>query len=59
MSTGGTPVGSDYDYTTGHLKTFFAFMGITDTEVIAADGVMGPDADEKIAYANEQVAAVA
>ena len=59
IATGGTPIGSDWDHTTGHLKTFFAFMGITDQEVVAADQIQGPSGEQKIAEAKEQAAAVA
>jgi FMN-dependent NADH-azoreductase len=37
VSTGGTPVGSEVDFVTPYLKTFFGFIGITDVTFIAAD----------------------
>ena len=58
IATGGTPVGSDWDHTTGHLKTFFGFLGIGDQEVIAADGIMGEGGEQKIASAKTQAEAV-
>ena len=59
IATGGTPIGSDWDHTTPHLKTFFAFMGITDSEVIAADLIQGPNADQQLESAQQAAAAVA
>ena len=56
IATGGTPIGGDWDHTSGHLKTFFAFLGITDQELVAADQVMGAGGQEKIASAKEAVA---
>lgn len=38
ISTGGTPVGSDYDYLTPWLKFYLGFLGITDIEFVKADG---------------------
>ena len=58
IASGGTPVGSDYDHTTPHLKTFLGFMGIDDVEVVAADGIMGAGGEEKIAAAKREAAAV-
>ena len=37
ISTGGTPVGSEVDFVSPYLKTFFGFVGITDVTFIAAD----------------------
>ena len=39
VSTGGTPLGSDYDYISGYLRTVLGFIGITDVTVVdmAAD----------------------
>lgn len=58
IASGGTPVGSDYDHTTPHLKTFLGFLGITDVETVAADGIMGAGGEEKIAEAKREAAAV-
>ena len=58
IASGGTPVGSDYDHTTPHLKTFLGFLGIGDVEVVAADGIMGQGGEEKIAAAKRDAAAV-
>lgn len=55
VASGGTPVGSDFDFMTSWLKFFLGFLGISDVTVIAADGIMGQDADEKIAAANAEI----
>ncbi|MBH5321668.1 FMN-dependent NADH-azoreductase [Aurantiacibacter sediminis] len=51
VASGGTPVGSDYDHMTPWLKFFLGFLGITDVEMVAADGIMGEGREEKIAEA--------
>lgn len=40
LASGGTPVGSPYDFATPYLKQMFGFMGLTNVEVI---GAAGPD----------------
>lgn len=57
ITTGGTPVGGDYDYVSNYLKLFFGFIGITDTETIAADQTMGND--KAVPQAEEKIAAMA
>lgn len=37
VSTGGTPLGSSYDFVTPYLKTILGFLGITDITFIPAD----------------------
>ncbi|MDN3644983.1 NAD(P)H-dependent oxidoreductase [Pontixanthobacter aestiaquae] len=59
VASGGTPVGSDIDFMTPWLTFFLGFLGIHDVEVIAADGIMGDDGEEKIATANDAVAKLA
>lgn len=54
IASGGTPVGSDYDFMTGWLKFFLGFLGISDVEVVAADGIMGAGGEEKIVEAKAQ-----
>jgi FMN-dependent NADH-azoreductase len=39
VATGGVPVGSKVDFATPYLRHALGFVGITDVEVIAADGV--------------------
>ena len=59
IATGGTPIGSDWDQTTGHLKTFFGFLGIGDQELVAADAIQGEGGEAKIAAAVEKAASLA
>ncbi len=54
-SSGGVPVGSEVDFMTKWLEHFLGFLGIPTEKVIAADGIMGENADEKIAEAHEKV----
>ncbi|NNK46410.1 MAG: FMN-dependent NADH-azoreductase, partial [Altererythrobacter sp.] len=42
---------SDMDFMTPWLKFFLGFVGITDVDLIAADGIMGAGGEEKIADA--------
>ena len=53
IASGGTPVGSEIDFMSRWLTFFLGFIGITDVEVIAADGIMGQDGEAKIAAAQE------
>jgi len=50
-ASGGTPIGSDMDFMSSWLTFFLGFLGISDIEVIAADGIMGADGEAKIAAA--------
>jgi FMN-dependent NADH-azoreductase len=40
VTSGGTEVGSGYDFATPHLRAILSFIGLTDVEVIAADQLM-------------------
>jgi FMN-dependent NADH-azoreductase len=53
IATGGTPVGAEFDFMSRWLTFFLGFIGISDVEVIAADGIMGQDGAAKIAAAQE------
>jgi len=53
IASGGTPVGSDIDFMSRWLVFFLGFLGITDVEIVAADGIMGADGEAKIAAAKE------
>lgn len=53
IASGGTPVGGDFDFMSRWLTFFLGFIGITDVEVVAADGIMGADGEAKIAAARE------
>lgn len=55
VASGGTPVGSEMDFMTPWLKFFLGFLGIEDVEVVAADGIMGQDGEQKIAAARSEV----
>ncbi len=55
VASGGTQIGSDIDFMTPWLKFFLGFLGITDVEVIAADGIMGAGGEEKIVEAHDHV----
>ncbi|MEM8502662.1 MAG: NAD(P)H-dependent oxidoreductase [Cyanobacteria bacterium P01_D01_bin.1] len=57
ITSGGTPVGSEIDYTSGYLKHFLSFLGITDVEIIAADSLSRTDSD-KLSKVRQQIAAV-
>jgi len=56
--SGGTPVGGDFDFMSPWVKFFLGFLGIKDVEMIAADGIMGQDGDEKINAAHETIEAL-
>ena len=53
IASGGTPVGSDIDFMSRWLTFFLGFLGITDVELVAADGIMGVDGEAKIAAAQD------
>jgi len=58
MASGGVPVGSPMDYATTYLKQVLNFVGLTDIEIIAADG-MAVDPENTMKAANEAVASIA
>ena len=53
IASGGTPVGAEFDFMTRWLTFFLGFLGISDVEIVAADGIMGEGGEEKIAAAND------
>ena len=55
VASGGTQVGSAHDFATPHLRHVLGFLGIDDVEVFAADGLMGADADAKVASAKSNI----
>jgi len=59
IASGGTPVGSDFDFMSRWLTFFLGFIGITDVTIVAADGIMGVDGEAKIAAAHETAAQIA
>lgn len=59
IASGGTPMGADYDFMSRWLTFFLGFLGITDVTLIAADGIMGVDGEEKIAAAKDAAQKIA
>ncbi len=59
IASGGTPVGAEFDFMTRWLTFFLGFIGITDVEIVAADGIMGIDGEAKIAAAQEKAEQIA
>ena len=57
--SGGTPIGSDIDFMSPWVKFFLGFLGISDVEVIAADGIMGAGGEEKIEAAKTRIETLA
>ncbi|MEM7491264.1 MAG: NAD(P)H-dependent oxidoreductase [Pseudomonadota bacterium] len=53
VASGGTKVGSDIDFATPWLRFFLGFLGITDVDIVAADGLMGDP--EGVARAEAQI----
>jgi len=53
--TGGTNVNSNIDFMTPWLKHFLAFIGITNIEIISADGIYGNNGEEKIKLAKDKI----
>lgn len=58
IASGGTPVGAEFDFMTRWLTFFLGFLGISDVEIVAADGIMGEGGEEKIAAANDAAEAI-
>lgn len=58
IATGGVKVNSANDYMTPHLVFLLNTMGITDIEIIAADGTSLPNAAEVIQAARDKIAAI-
>ena len=57
--SGGTPIGSEIDFMSNWLTFFLGFLGVTDVEIISADGLMSQDGSEKISAARAQIKKVA
>ncbi len=55
IASGGTPVGAEFDFMSRWLTFFLGLIGITDIEIVAADGIMGADGEAKIAAAQDAV----
>jgi len=37
VTSGGTPIGSEIDYTTDYFRHVLGFLGISDVEIVEAD----------------------
>jgi FMN-dependent NADH-azoreductase len=60
VSTGDTPVESEYDGASSYLKNTFGFMGVTDITVIGASGTNDPETGKsEFALAKSKVEALA
>lgn len=57
VASGGTEVGSDYDFATNYVRHMLGFVGITDVVFVSADKV-AVDADASLAKARQEVAAL-
>ncbi len=55
-ASGGTPIGSGMDFMSSWLKFYLGFLGISDVEIVAADGIMGADGEAKIEAAKTRAA---
>lgn len=58
IATGGVPVGSEADHMSTYLRHVLGFIGLTDVEVIAADG-LGQAAEEIIEAARAEIGKLA
>lgn len=58
VASGGVEAGSAMDFATGHLTTFMGFLGITNVELVRADG-LSRDADAVLKAANDHIAQLA
>ena len=54
VASGGTEMGSDADFATGHLRQVLNFVGISEVEFVRADG-LAIDADATLQSARAQV----
>ena len=54
LTTGGVPIGSEMDYVSPSLKSYFGFLGLTDQTIIGADG-LAVDPEVKLATAFSEI----
>lgn len=57
-ASGGTEVGSSYDFATGYLRHVLGFIGVTEAAMVAADQ-LSIDADASLSAARKQIGDVA
>ena len=55
VASGGTELGSGYDFATGYLRHILGFIGITDVVFVAADK-MAVDAEGSLSAARDSIA---
>jgi FMN-dependent NADH-azoreductase len=58
VASGGVPVGSDADFASGYMTFVLGFIGISDVEVVAADG-LAIDSDAAMEKAGGAISALA
>lgn len=56
-ASGGVPMGSPYDFASGHVKQVLEFIGITDIEFVAAEG-LNAGAENAVEAANAAIDAL-
>jgi FMN-dependent NADH-azoreductase len=54
ITTGGAPLGSPVDFTSGYLRQVLGFIGIDEVDIIGADR-MNQDSEQSIARALQQI----
>ncbi|RZW10176.1 MAG: FMN-dependent NADH-azoreductase [Rhodobacteraceae bacterium] len=57
VASGGTEVGSDFDFATTYLRHILAFIGITDVIIVAADR-LSLDAEAALEKARDEIEAL-
>ena len=58
IASGGTPVGSEWDFASGYVRHVLGFVGITEVEFVTADR-MATDPEAALTAANAAVAKLA
>ena len=59
MASGGTTMGSDYDFHTAYMKHILGFIGIHDVEFVDAGGAMMKGAEEAFAAGQADIERIA
>ncbi|MGB7267969.1 MAG: NAD(P)H-dependent oxidoreductase [Albidovulum sp.] len=57
-ASGGVPMGSDYDFASGYLRQVLGFVGLTNVQFVAAEGVAADEA-AALTRAEDAIAALA
>jgi len=55
VASGGTAVGSEFDFATGYLRHVLGFLGIDDVRIVAADRLMARGEEEAMRDAHAQI----